>query len=345
MNLKLHLKKIGIGAVLLGGIGLAPLGTTSNGINSVSVFRDNTTHEMQYYQMIDAQYDLMGKKNGEQENPASTTATWLYSFQYPANDIRDVTPSATNTPERVRANKIINTFKDEDKVPLYKVLIPKAHASVAFDSNSTGTATGATSLTYSHAFSGSTNPYLVVGVANMDNVDDIQRVTFNAVTMATSTIHSTGGSHQYVMGLAGTAGTHNVVITKLTASNIDAIGLGYTGVIQTNAPDNSGNAQQVGTQVSLTITGTSLADNAWMVLFYGWQRTPTAGTGTTQRQASTNSYAGGDSNAVISPAGTNNMTFSFASCTDGCMSGAWVTLAPVVVATSINQGLITISDE
>lgn len=219
------------------------------------------------------------------------------------------------------------------------VIVPKVHAAIAFDSSSSGNTSGST-ITISHAFVGTSNPDLTCGVQNSNDVDDVQYATFNGVYMATSTTHLTGGSHQYVYNITGISGTHDVVVVRSTAGGLDVVCLGYTGVNQSNTPDNAGHAQNSGTQTDLTVTGTSIADNAWMVMFYGWQRTPSAGAGTTQRKQSSNNETGGDSNGAINPAGTNNMNFTFASIGDGGMSGAWITLAPAVVPTTVTTAKI-----
>ncbi len=225
------------------------------------------------------------------------------------------------------------------------LLLPtQVFGAIAFDAVSNGHTTD-TTLTFAHTMSSSAGGYLVCGVAPNNDVNDITGVAYNGAAMTQyELVNSSGGSHQYFFGLANpSSGTNNVVVSRSSSAEMTAICSSYIGAL--GGLDAHGQNIQSGTQTSLTTTATSIADNSWAILLFGWQRAPGSFVGMTGR-TNNNQYYVADTNAVIHPAGTHDMTYSFASCSDQCMSAIWLTLSPTAPITPISsQDLIAFSDE
>lgn len=208
---------------------------------------------------------------------------------------------------------------------------------IAFDAAVGGNTGSSLTLTYAHTCTGS-NLKLFVGIAK-GGADDIVSVTYGVDTMTQITKHTTGGSAvQYLYYLDNpSTGSNNVVVTVSALAPIWSTAASFTGCA-TGAVDNNGHQQSSGTTTSLTASLTSVADNCWMLMCGGYQRAPTAGTGSTER---TNS--GGDNSFKLftytsspkTPAGSISMTMTYSSIGDGGEAQVYATFAPA--ATTVVQ--------
>lgn len=94
---------------------------------------------------------------------------------------------------------------------------------IAFNNATFGDFTTGTSLTWSHACSGSDRLLIVDAMASYDGVDDITGVTYNGVSMGLigKVQHSSETRWFYLFYLKNPAsGTHNVVISKTSSGQI-----------------------------------------------------------------------------------------------------------------------------
>lgn len=233
--------------------------------------------------------------------------------------------------------------KKQEYLGVFEALTPKAKGAIAYDNSASAqSANGATSLTYAVTIAAS-NEYLVVGA--VDYGDYVTGMTYNGTSMTSlgSQAIVGGGGSVRAYGLANPSmGANNVVITKSTGSNfIPSVAGSYSGAAQTGQPEATG-TNTASSASTLTVSATTLTDNAWMVLL-GWNDnggTMTASTGSTKR-TQTPSYGGFalfDSNAGISPAGSNSMTYT-STFTGGQTGFAVVIKEPAVVITPTESAL------
>lgn len=176
-------------------------------------------------------------------------------------------------------------------------------------SNSTGT-----TASFSHICSG-TNRILFVGI-NIDSGDLVTSVTYNGVAMTlvdkTANSDSTTWNYLYYLLTPATA-TNTVAMTFSSSCTQRSVAVSYRGVKQTGQLDAKGIATATGTSVSRALT--TIANNCWMVSFVGNEgQNPSAGAGSTQR-AQTSVATIGDSNGVITPAGSYSMSWTSAAST------------------------------
>lgn len=177
---------------------------------------------------------------------------------------------------------------------------------IAFDSSSFGNSNSATSITFSHTCSG-LNRILFVGVSTV-SARTISSVTYNGIAM--TNINRSGGSQvvalYYLIGPA--TGTNNIVVTIDSTSFIYADSVSYTGVAQSGQPDAQNTSAS--TNTTRTTSVTTVADNCWAVLIArGVSDGDTnAGTGSTERVASTGYIQMYDSNGPKTPAGSYSMS-------------------------------------
>ncbi len=198
---------------------------------------------------------------------------------------------------------------------------------IAFDATSNSHQTNSV-ISWSHTCTGS-NGYLLVGVAQGNNVDNVTSVTYNGVTMTQLqlvTPDATSLSHQYLFGLAGPAtGTNTVTVNRSASGEARCIGLSYTGVNQNSTPNNSGQ-DNAASNSPATFQATTASSSAWSVAFYGWQRVPSTSTGLTGRGSSDDgNYKAGDSNGIITS--PYSMTYTYAGNAKDD-SSTWAVLAP-----------------
>lgn len=141
---------------------------------------------------------------------------------------------------------------------------------VAIDTSSSGTVSGANSLTYSHTCTGAT--YLAVAVADWTG-DNVTGVTYGGVAMTllckeTRTPDS-GSLEIYWYGLANpTAGANNVVVSRSTSSLwIQAGSVSLTGTVTTTSPvDATATEPGSASQSSDTLSITTVADNTAVLI-------------------------------------------------------------------------------
>lgn len=146
--------------------------------------------------------------------------------------------------------------------------------------------------------------------------DDITSVTYNGVAMTlVQKLTTAAGSgqrygYQYILPNAPT-GSHTVAITCTNIHLLQGGSASYATASTTGQPDNQTTNSATGT--SCTTALTTIADNAWVVLFEGGYNSgnmPVAGAGATLRIADAVNGSWGifDSNGPKTPAGSYSMT-------------------------------------
>lgn len=178
---------------------------------------------------------------------------------------------------------------------------------IAYDAFSEGERlTSATTLTVSHTTSGS-DRFLIVNVLSQTSGggDTITGVTYNGTSLTLVGKRAAGSEYIYQFQLANPAsGANNVVVTSSVSGFFQCENVSYTGVNQsapidvfTSGSDGSGDAQ---------FTLTTTVDACWM------NAGARGSTGTPVSGCVARGGAGGivtyDTNAAISPAGSNTMT-------------------------------------
>lgn len=200
---------------------------------------------------------------------------------------------------------------------------------IAFDAASNTSTSGASPMTWSHTCTGS-NRALVV-VISQTTGGDVSAVTYNGTAMTQVDISNFTGTKQlytYLL-LAPASGAHTVSIS-FTSTNLSAVAASYTGVKQASGPD-AHNKFTGASSTSYAESLSSVADNCWHISGVGGSNPAnaiSAGASTTVRQhtEANQTVAIADTNALITPAGSNTLNFS----SPGAMS--WgsngLTLAP-----------------
>ena len=181
---------------------------------------------------------------------------------------------------------------------------------IATDAFTNGGSTTGTSHTFSHTCTGA-NRILFVQVEIENATDVITGVTYNgvAMTLVQSQANTSPSEVNTLWVLVAPAtGANNVVVSTSSSVSIGAIAASYTGAAQTGQPDASGKKTSQATSSTLSVT--TIADNCWMVsCVQADAGLPTAGTGITARVDESNASFG-DSNGVITPPGSNSMTWN-----------------------------------
>lgn len=210
---------------------------------------------------------------------------------------------------------------------------------IAHDASTNGGGATGTSLTFAHVCTGS-NLLLFVDVAINSASDLVTGVTYNSVAMTQidKTAITDGWLYMFYL-LAPATGSNNVVISASSSTFIAGASSSYTGALQSGVPDAFGkNTAVPGTSVTKAIT--TIADNCWVHTGFseraGSNNALSAGTGVTQRvgNGATQQIYSGDSNGVITPAGSYSMTWNDAANVNIAMIMAsfapFVTLLPSV---------------
>lgn len=185
-------------------------------------------------------------------------------------------------------------------------------AAIAFDSASQGKVTGNTALTYSHTVTGS-NTLLVVGVSIESASDLVTGVTYNGVGM-TRIQYQTGnaeGAYLYYVNASAGTGTHNIVVSTSSSTDIRSASVSYTGVLQSGQPDAS-TKQTTTVNNPVTTALNTVADSSWMISYAQSNGfVVSAGAGTTFRSQTVDQFNGiGDSNSPITPPQSYSMSWS-----------------------------------
>lgn len=223
---------------------------------------------------------------------------------------------------------------------------------VAYDATSKGTVgAGNSTLTFSHTITGA-NTILMVGVCLVQtNGAAISSATFNGVSMTAVYNYAPSGTRSlayfYLINPAG--GAHNIVVTLTGNTDIafGAVGVSYNGVSQAAFPDSNNKVDSSAAVSSLSVSTTTVANNAWLVGFcYSiLPGTPTAGANTTQRNSQVlsglnDAIIASDSNAPQTPAGSYSLTTNFSTSGGSFQSYMIASAAPVPVLTTGNSFLI-----
>lgn len=164
-----------------------------------------------------------------------------------------------------------------------------------------------TSIT--QAFNNVGGNFLVVGVANTADADNVTGITYNGVAMTRAIAKVGGGNGEgtFLYYLANPAtGSNNVVISFSGTCTADFGIASYSGVATSSILDGTVGVFGSGNPVTETITTT--VDNCWMVAFSGLQRGSTASTNSTQRSGVSGGGNLFDSNGAITPAGSFSMS-------------------------------------
>lgn len=180
----------------------------------------------------------------------------------------------------------------------------------------------ATSITVSHTVSGS-NRILFAGFT-IDFADVATGCTYNgaAMTQINKVQSSASGRWNYLYYiLAPATGTHDIVCSASTAVLWLFFSASYTGVNQSltytgGSPTDNSNTNSATTGTSITGTVTTLADNSWTIMSGSngcCQANNGTGMNLWEPDDNTGAQFMGDSNGVITPAGSNSMTVTWAS--------------------------------
>lgn len=160
------------------------------------------------------------------------------------------------------------------------------------------------SATFSHTTSG-TNRMLFVGLS-INTSRTVSSVTYGGVAMTKINTQSSGGITCELWYLINpTVGANNVVATFSGSGTYDVIAASYAGVRQSNQPDGQSANNTSGTSIANTITSTR--DLCWHCAYACGSGATSAGASTTERSGSGFSYGFFDSNAAITPAGSNTL--------------------------------------
>lgn len=204
---------------------------------------------------------------------------------------------------------------------------------IAYDAVSSGELVpGDSPLTISHICSG-TNKLLLVAVSHYAAASSvITGITYNgvALTKLSEAPYNTDLAIDQIWGLLNPdTGTHNIVISFSTNTYIRAVGVSYTGVLQSGLPDAQNSATTASAASSISTSVTTVVDNCWVFCAGLVWTTPGQSTGTTRgTQGASIAY---DSNGPKTPAGSYTCT----STANGSykISNCVVSFAPAIVVT------------
>lgn len=160
---------------------------------------------------------------------------------------------------------------------------------VAFNSATTGSVTGSTTLTFSHTPAGS-NRVLIVCATSTTNSAALS-ATFNGVSMtqiAQLNVSQNGAYRHAAFYLnVPDATTANVVVTSASSANIRACAATYTGVMQDSSVIDGSNSGQNDGVSNLNVAITTTYSGTWGVSCVGGYDSTTNPTSQTSRSDST----------------------------------------------------------
>lgn len=186
---------------------------------------------------------------------------------------------------------------------------------IAFNSSTSGTSAGSTTVTVSHTASG--NDRIVFAYTfdrNLGGLDTVTGVTYGGTAM---TFIETSGAINPAMRvyylIAPSTGAQDCIATRTSSANNFSLSVhSYTGAKQSGQPDAYiYSSEAVPGSQTLTKYITTVANGAWITAMCASPSTITASTGATERQAITTLLKTFDSNEGKTPAGSNGMTFTF----------------------------------
>lgn len=209
---------------------------------------------------------------------------------------------------------------------------------IAFDA--LGSGNGAGSINISHTVSGS-DRILVVCVTNLSAATNPVDgdLTYNGTVMALQNSVTVGTRWVGIYTLiAPDTGANSINATVIGSTNWSVISASYTGVAQTGNPESSTTNSDGTAGTTFSITDTSTTDNGWHVASFQAQNTIDAGASTTKR-GEQGPFSGSvltgmfDTNAAITPAGSNTLNFT---CANSVRSAVSVIIKPSSSASEIN---------
>ena len=191
---------------------------------------------------------------------------------------------------------------------------------IALDTSSaSGLKTTAQSKTWLHTCTGS-DLILFVGCFGDNDNDNITGITYNSVPLTLINkvqVPSDRWLYLYYL-IAPATGEHSILVSESPAEYFSGFGVSYTGVKQSDQPDNNTTKTDTA-KTSITTALTTVADNCWTILLGKNLATPSAGTGSTVRQVDSG-IGVFDSNGAITPAGEYSMQITYGSNT------SWATI-------------------
>lgn len=173
--------------------------------------------------------------------------------------------------------------------------------------------------------------------------DNITGVTYNGVAMTRIAFPTAAGGsvlrwYLYAL-LAPATGTHNIVATgTYSGSQIGIYAVSYSGVKQTSNPDVVVTQSQSNSS-PLTLSLTTVADNAWFVGGVCTDgTTPTANSNCTVINNSTDNFNVFEYNSnPKTPTGSVSMSVNVSSTNNWSSYGAGVSIAPYILTTNIKS--------
>jgi len=200
---------------------------------------------------------------------------------------------------------------------------------IAYDASSGGTTSG-TSLTIAHTCTGS--DLILVVVTKSDGANTVTGVTYDGVAMTNVSSFNTTNNYYGKMWILTnpSTGNNDIVITSSDSRGLGGAASSFTGAKQSNQPDANDTATWTATSMPISVTTT--ANGCWTVMGYCGNRNVSAGASTTVRIDGASSFqtAIGDSNAAITPAGSNTLTMTQSD--TATASGGIFSISPVLAA-------------
>lgn len=211
---------------------------------------------------------------------------------------------------------------------------------IAVDAVSNSSTSGGSPFTWNHTCTGS-NMYLVVALYNSAG-DQVTGVTYNGTAMAqVSKQNVFGGAEAYLFILANpTTGSSLAISVTKSSGNMTGCAVSYSGCKQTGQPDASTTGTS-GASTTYSEALVSIADKCWHItgVFGNATNAISAGASTTVRthNEALHSVAIGDTNAAVTPAGSNTLNFS-ASSMSWASNGITLSPAPDAYTLTAAQG-------
>lgn len=184
---------------------------------------------------------------------------------------------------------------------------------IAFDSKSSVNAATSTSLTY--AFNNVAGDCVVVFCHDTSGASStVTGVTYGGVAMTQvgSAYRGAGGGRWITAWIlaAPATGSNNVVVSSSSSQNLRSSAYSYSGVDQ-STPLDANNTAESGTGTTWSNTLTTVADNAWMIVFgkdeTGNKTYSLSSSGIMRLAVDAGGHWVADSNGAISPAGPTTL--------------------------------------
>ena len=198
---------------------------------------------------------------------------------------------------------------------------------VSFDNVTDFSNPGSTNpSTTSYTVNSGSNRLLVVGYYNNSIDLAVTSMTYNgaALTVDSGTVGGGGVVAVYIGYLLNPdVGTHNLVITAHGSPVNQFLNIAQYNGVSSVESDTGGFASSA---TSLTITTTTAADNEWLIGYFATSGNGSAGTNTTRRTPSGETFLIVDTNADQTPAGSHSIQVTASS---GEQKGRMLAVVPV----------------